>query len=363
MSDELHVSHLRWKRLRNFVLIILALVGGTMVSSHVLSGSIVLLDIDGVVVRDRVAVASPFPETRIHEVFVRPGDQVSVGQKIAVVESPSVSSQLANLAVEKAKLDTSLAGYEARQAAVEALLPVAEAASQQINVSLDRLAKANAKGIVPDKTLTDTLSTNLATSDKLLSLKAEQASLTREIAAQREALRDVTASYEALKQIYAGGILYAPADGIVGSEVEPAGSVLGSANAVVAEIFTGPSFVLAYLPSSYAFSIEAGERVKIRAASRWTVGTIHRLLPLTEAVPPEFQLPTKVRSRGQLVKVALPPDADFPLGEKILLSGCYFDTCSIEPGIVARLEPLKNVVADTFATVLDTVAGWTGAVR
>ncbi|MCL6707159.1 biotin/lipoyl-binding protein [Pseudomonas sp. R2.Fl] len=334
-----------------------------MASSHVLSGSIVLLDIDGVVIRDRVAVASPFPETRIHDVFVRPGDRVSAGQKIAVVESPSVSSQLASLAVEKAKLDTNLAGYEARQAAVEALLPEAEAASQQIKISLDRLAKANAKGIVPDKTLIDTLSANLTTSDKLLSLRAEQASLVKEITSQQDALRDVTASYEALKQTYGGGILYAPADGIVSSEVKPAGSVLGSGNAVIADIYTGPSFVLAYLPSSYAFSIGAGERVKIRAASRWTVGTIQSLLPLTEAVPPEFQLPTKVRARGQLVKVALPPDAEFPLGEKILLSGCYFDTCNAKPGFVARLEPLKKSVTSTFGYLFDAVGGWMQASR
>ena len=66
-----------------------------------------------------------------------------------MVESPAVSSQLASLAVEKAKLDTSLAEHESRQPAVKALLPEAEAASQQIKFSLDRLAKANAKGSFP----------------------------------------------------------------------------------------------------------------------------------------------------------------------------------------------------------------------
>ncbi|HEY0121574.1 MAG TPA: multidrug transporter [Rhizobium sp.] len=351
MSDDLRVSHLRWRRLRNFLLVIFGLVGGGIATGHLLSGSIVLLDVDGVVARDRVAIASPFSETRIRDVFVRPGDHVTAGQKIAVVESTSVSASLASLAVEKAKLSNSLAEIEARQSAVEALLPTAEAAAKQVKTSLDRISRANANGIVPDKTLTDMTSTNLTTADKLLSLRAEQASLAKQIASQQDALRDVTASYEQFRKSYADGVLHAPVGGFVGSKVEPAGSVLNSDKSTITEIFTGPNYVFAYLPASYEFTIKAGERVKIKTSSRWTVGTIESLLPLTDALPPEFQLPTKVRERGQLVKVALPTDADFPLGEKILLSGCYFDSCNADTDFHGQL----NLMVENAKTFIGTL--------
>ena len=50
---------------------------------------------------------------------------MEAGQKIAVVESTSISRTLAELAVEKARLDTRIAAIEARQAAVGVLLPAA----------------------------------------------------------------------------------------------------------------------------------------------------------------------------------------------------------------------------------------------
>ena len=48
--------------------------------------AVCMLDADGLVTRQTVAVASPWPDARIRQINVRPGDWVEAGQKIAVVE-------------------------------------------------------------------------------------------------------------------------------------------------------------------------------------------------------------------------------------------------------------------------------------
>jgi hypothetical protein len=140
--------------------------------------------------------------------------------------------------------------------------------------------------------------------NELLSLQAERTSLAMEIGNQREALDDVTISYQLLQRAYVDGVLYAPVSGYIGSKVDVAGSVLGSENRTTADIYPGPSFVLAYLDDSYIFDPDVGEHIRVRAPSRTITG---ERLPITDTLPLEFQLPTKARNRGQLIKVSIRP--------------------------------------------------------
>lgn len=48
---------------------------------------------------------------------------------------------------------------------------------------------------------------------------------------------------------------------------------------------------------------------------------------MTDALPPEFQLPTKARGRGQLVRVAVAADNDIAVGQKAVVTNCYFGNC------------------------------------
>jgi hypothetical protein len=60
------------------------------------------------------------------------------------------------------------------------------------------------------------------------------------------------------------------------------------------------SFVLAYIPESYLFDVEEGQKVAVKARGQMVVGYIEKVLPVTEALPPEFQLPNKTRGRYRL---------------------------------------------------------------
>jgi len=105
------------------------------------------------------------------------------------------------------------------------------------------------------------------------------------------------------------------------------GEVLSGGNDRIASIYTGPSFVLAYIPESYLFDVEEGQKVSVKTRGQTIVGDVEKVLPVTEALPPEFQLPNRARGRGQLVRIALLDKAEFPIDQKAHVSGCLFENC------------------------------------
>jgi multidrug efflux pump subunit AcrA (membrane-fusion protein) len=131
MSKELQASQLAWKKLRKILLRTALLAGLGTVAVYALSGGSVLLRADGMVTSQRVEVAAPWQDSRIREVYVRPGDWVEAGQKVAVVESAAISRSLADLAAEKARLISQKAQLNARKVAVSTLLPLAEVNANQ----------------------------------------------------------------------------------------------------------------------------------------------------------------------------------------------------------------------------------------
>jgi multidrug resistance efflux pump len=333
-SAVLNVSQVRWSRLRNLVLIFIGLAVTCAILVYLISGGVVLLKASGMVTRERIAIGAPYQETRVRQVFVRPGDKVEAGQKIALVESTSISRTLAELAVEKARLNTRIGAIETRQAAIGVLLPAAEANAKQSQDYLDKVSGASRNGLVVDKFLTDMTSAAFTASEKHQSLKAEQVSLAGELVTYRNALKEVSDTYDSLQSAYAGGALYAPVAGYVGSKVMSAGAVLGSGGQDIATIYTGPSFILAYLPDNYLLDLKVGQRVYVRSYAQSIVGVVEDLLPVTDPMPPEFQIPGDARQRGQVFKISIPEGVSLPLDQTVKISSCYFHMCDSGAGMI-----------------------------
>src|SRR5260370_8824548 len=100
MSKELQASKLGWKKLRRVLLTTMLLGGIGAAVAYVLSGDSVLLSADGIVTRQRIAVAAPWQDARVPDVYVRPGDKGEAGQKIGTVESATVPRALPEPAAE-----------------------------------------------------------------------------------------------------------------------------------------------------------------------------------------------------------------------------------------------------------------------
>jgi len=343
VSEPLKVSRMRWRKLRRFLLVSFLLIAGGLVVVDIMSGTTLFFSADGIVTRERVAISSPHENTRIRELFVRPGDHVEAGQKIALVESGAVLRSIADLSVEAARLRGKLAEIDAREVAVDVLLPEAEAAAKQFKTFLDRISGVGAAGFVTDKTVTDIVTAHFVAAEKLASLRAEKQSLGKERAPYVAALDDVTRSYDALQLSYSTGLITAPVSGYVGTHIGVVGEVLTASSPAITDIYTGDSYILAYVHDGYVVGIERGQQVKVELRTRSVMGVVTQLLPVTAAVPPEFQMPARPRMRGQLMRVSIPGGADFPIGEQVKLSVCHFESCKSLKDMVRPSKILAQV--------------------
>jgi multidrug resistance efflux pump len=354
MSKELQASKMGWKKLRRVLLTTMLLGGIGAAGAYVLSGDSVLLSADGIVTRQRVAVAAPWQDARIRDVYVRPGDKVEAGQKIATVESATMLRSLAELSAEKARISSRISQLDARKSVAATLMPLAEQNVTQTEGFLNALQKAGSNGLTVSKSLQEMTSASVQASERYLSLKAEQSSLETEVDANKKALSQVSSAYDDLQSAYNNGVLYAPVSGYIGANVAMAGEVLNGGKDRIANIYTGPSFVLAYIPESYLFDVEEGQKVAVKARGQTVAGYIERVLPVTEALPPEFQLPNKTRGRGQLVQVGLPDSNAFAIDQKSQITSCYFQNCrtGLSEAVRASIPRMKE-----FANIIGEIGG------
>ncbi|MGO9486747.1 MAG: HlyD family secretion protein [Rhodomicrobium sp.] len=344
-SIQLKVSRIQWQRvwklLRSGVLV--AIVAAVV--ALYMSGGSLLLSANGLVTRERIRVAAPF-DARIAEVYVHPGDHVEAGQKIARVEAGAIIRSLSDIAAERARLSSRVAQLQARGKVIASTLSIAETSAGQANAFLQELTKAKQQGLAVWRTNQEISAAYLIAADKAASLRAESDSLASELAANLSGLEEVSQSLFELKRVYNGGVLTASVSGVVGPAISVSGQVLSGQNSIT-DIYTGESYVLAYLPDSYLFDISEGERVCVKAHNQTLNAEIERILPITEAVPPEFQIPSKVRDRGQLAKIAITDGTAFAIGQKISVTGLLTSDC--RSGLGALVKRSAALVANLFA--------------
>ena len=357
MSQEanLQVSQLGWKRLRRALLVTTALAVSGASIIYALSGGRLLLDADGLITREHVAVSAPY-DSIIRQVLVRPGDKVVAGQKIALVESATIARTLADLATERAKISTRISQLEGREKVVKTLLPAAEEAQAQAANFLELLKQYKASRLAMPHTLQEAMAVYFTAVERLLSFRSEALTIDAELRDNKAAHQEVSNTYANLKLIHNDGVLVSPVDGYVGTDVGVVGALLSGNGKVsqVAKIFTGRSFALAYVSESYFFDVEEGQSVGIKARGQVHPATIEKVLPVTDALPPEFQLPNKARERGQLARITLEDADQFVLEQKVRVTSCFLPQCKDSlSGIVETLVPLIREAARVIPAQAD----------
>lgn len=357
MSSELKASSVVWPRLRKALVATTFLVGGGAGAFYALAGGRILLDADGIITQDRVVVSTPF-DARVTEILVRPGDYVQKGQKMAVVDSANVTRTRADLTIEKARMQARIAQLEARQVIVKQLLPLAEASAQQSRRYLDTLRGASQRGLAVDRTVNELTLAATTAAEKSLTLKAEAISTETELKGTLAALEELSATLASLSKSYSDGVLTAPKSGYVGTTVATVGEILSGNGAKVTSIYSGTKYALAYIPESYLFDLEEGQRVAVRARGQTISATLDSILPVTDALPPEFQAPNRVRERGQLVRVMLEGDATpLALDQKVRVTSCLRSDCndSIKEALKTAGESARSVAVKVSPYLNDLV--------
>jgi len=211
-------------------------------------------------------------------------------------------------------------------------------------------------------------SASLSATEHVASLQAEQRSLSAELDADRIALAQAASAYDELSATYADGVLYASAGGDIGASVAPVGQTLSKGSGGIAAIFTGESFVLAYVPDAYLFEVSEGQTVGVRARNEVLNGRIDRILPFAESLPSDLQAPNRMLERGRLMRIAL-IDPRSPSREGRRTSGSQRTRCWREPDSNPRSPVAKGgsvlakgkrgrVTETTGESVANLISSW-----
>ena len=284
-----------------------------------LFGDFVFLRADGQVVRDRTTIAATYI-ARVEAIDVERGQEVAPGQPMLRLQSTEMLERLAELSAGQARLAAKAAEFKIRSETVRRMLPIAEKRAVETEKVLAKFDKLTETKLVTSARYDDALRVRFESQQTLVRLKAEEATLEDEIAALETAVADAARALADLRKHYAEGVVRAPVGGAIGTAIPSAGDVYRPGEAIVS-IYSGEPYVLAYLPRRYLFSISAGMEVQVKSGRHEATGVIAEILPVTGALPEEFQNTFKPRDRNQLARIRLIDAGDFPLHEKVELTG------------------------------------------
>lgn len=285
-------------------------------------GDLIIMRGDGLILRDQTVVAAPYV-SRVEEVRVSEGQSVQRGDVLIRVKSAEVLERVADLSVRQAELARQAAETTLRYNTAVQLLPMANKRKSESDAFIKRLEDSANRVAVTSPHYEQALNANYDASRERIRLATETKTLQEQISQLEGARASAVAAIDDLRDLYADGVLTAPTGGAVGARVPYVGTVY-SAGEPFLSIYSGDSYVLAYLPRRYLFPIKKGTGVVISGGRRHSKGVVTEILPLSDALPQEFQNTFKPRDRNQLAKIELDGEADFPLFEKVRITLKYF---------------------------------------
>ncbi|MEX0644184.1 MAG: biotin/lipoyl-binding protein [Parvularculaceae bacterium] len=290
--------------------------------ANYLWGDLLILRSDGLVLRDQTVVAAPYV-SRVEEVHVKEGQSVERGDVLMRVKSAEVLERLADLSVRQAELTIQTAETLLRYNTAVQLLPMATKREKETTGFTKRLEETANRAAITSPHYEQALSASYAASQDRIRLSTESQTLQEQIQELQEARASAAAAVEDLNDMYEEGEFRAATSGSVGAEVPNVGTVYRAGEPFLS-LYSGDSYVLAYLPRRYLFSIKPGMKVVIAGGRRRANGVVAEILTVTDALPQEFQITFKPRDRNQLAKVRLTEPANLLLFEKVRITRQYF---------------------------------------
>lgn len=274
------------------------------------AGDLVYFKADGLVLRDRVVIATQYPAS-IDIVDVEEGDELATGQPLLTVRSQSVEETLAELSSELAVLLTRAADMRVRAEVIEAIGPVVSK-----NLSSAQAARASAensrtRGLFTVAQRAELFEQELSNVRADAEIRAERTAIAADLPTIEAAVERAETALSRLTENYAGGALRAPTDGVVGYLHVAPGSVVRAGEPIM-EIFHGEPFVLAFVPEGALYTLEPNDGVTVRLGFDSHAGVIERLYPVTAELPPEFADRFNQQRRAPLAKIRLEPSATPP---------------------------------------------------
>ena len=281
-------------------------------------GDLIMLRGDGLVLRDKVMLAASYT-SRVEKVFVEEGQTVNKGQVLMHIESSEQLERLADLSTRQADLTQRAAEFKLRMQIANRLLPLARQREAQTTKLLNLVGDLQRKGNLTTSRYEEILKSSFDASSHLVRLTVDLDMLSEQIGTLEAAQKDAAAALAKLKAHYSDGMITASVSGTIGTEVPSPGAVYRTGDPILS-IYSGEAYILMYLPRRYLFSIEPGMEVEVSNERTNVRGVIDSILPLSDALPKEFQNSFKPMQRNQLARIKLDDSAPFPVYEKVRIS-------------------------------------------
>ncbi len=313
------------------------LMGFGLAIANYLVGDFVLFRADGLVVRDKSVVAAVYV-ARVGEVHAREAQLVQKGDILFQLQSTEMLERLADLSTRRAQLAAKAAEFKVKAETISQLLPLATKMEQETGKTVVRFDKLRLSGLATATGYDNALRASYDARLDHVRLATQKRVFEQELASLTAAQSDANAAISDLKEHYSGGVVRASTSGVVGASVPSIGDVFGVGQPIMS-IYSGEAYILAYLPRRYLFSVDVGQEVSVSDGRDEATGTIAEILPLTGALPLEFQNTFKPRDRNQLAKIRFSSPPSFPLHEKVTISVSFFGPSGIVGQASNALRP------------------------
>ena len=312
-TEQRRATNMTGRLVYLFMLAALVLAG-----INFLFGDMVFLRADGLVLRDKTTVSTTYL-ARVESVNVESGQAVSSGMPILQVQSTEILERLAELSSKKASLTAKAAEFKMRAGKATSLLPLAKKREDESAKMLKKFDDLSGRNVVTLAQYGDALRARFDARQSFVEIEAQERALNGELDAIDAARLDAEKALARLRNHYADGIVQATVDGAVGTSVPSRGDVYRPGETIL-EIYSGKAYVLAYLPRRYLFGVKVGTAVEVKSGRHNATGIISDILPVTGALPNEFQNSFKPRDRNQLARITFDEPSPFPLHEKVSVS-------------------------------------------
>jgi multidrug resistance efflux pump len=273
-------------------------------------GELVYFRADGLVLRDRIALATQYPAS-IKELRVEEGDEIKAGDAIAALVSQNVEETLAKLSTDMANVLTRSTQLAIRKNVIDATSPLVAQRLKEARSARVTSEDKSLTGLYTVERRYKLVENEIASASAEAETKAEARIIASDLPRLRAAVDTALQAMSRLKDLYADGRVVAPVDGVVGRLYVSKGSVVKPGDSMM-DLYHGVPYVLAAVPEGALYTVECGDRIRIKVGFKSYTGHIAKIYPVTAPLPQEFRDALRQIRRAQMVRVEFEPDQDFP---------------------------------------------------
>lgn len=326
---ELQFTYFSFKKIKLITIYLALFITAIFVTAFYKDGgfSKIQLNADGVVLRDHISISPSF-ESKLVDIYIKPGDNITAGQIIASIDSVPLMTKITQLESDKSLLQAKLSELNARKNIIHELLPISKSADQHMKDYFDRVISGKNRHFVMRSTFHQVEVDYAIAHERLLKLSGEFTEIESNITAVNSSLLKLNSLIASLNTEFNSGLFKSPITGTVGNKVASIGDSVSDATNKITNVYFGESYVIGYLPDSYIIDVRVGDQVGIMARNTLVNGYVEKILPITESIPIDFQNPHKIKERGRLSRIKSNDLNIFGVDQHVQIIACGGGECS-----------------------------------